>query len=115
MNIGMQELLVIAVLGLVVLGPERLPTAIRSIALWSSRMRRSFNDLKAAVEREIDADGIREQIHNEQVLHELGETRDALEAFGRQASIAPAGTNEHNSGGSSEGDTASGKPFNPPE
>lgn len=88
MNIGMQELLVISVLALIVLGPEQLPAAIRNMALWSSRMRRSFNDLKSAVEREIDVDDIRQQIHNETVLHELGETRDALEAFGKQAGDA---------------------------
>ncbi|MBT8150830.1 MAG: Sec-independent protein translocase protein TatB [Gammaproteobacteria bacterium] len=91
MNIGMQELLVISVLALVVLGPERLPTAIKTLAVWSSRMRRSFNDLKTAVEREIDADEIRQQIHNENVLHELGETREALESFGRQANEAVSG------------------------
>lgn len=88
MNIGMQELLVISVLALIVLGPERLPGAIRSVALWTSRLRRGFNEFRATVEHEINADEIRQQIHNETVLHELGETREALESFQRQANAA---------------------------
>jgi len=84
MNIGMQEILVISVLALIVLGPERLPTAIKTMAIWLNRFRRSFNDMKAAIEQEINADEIRQQIHNENVLHELGETRDALDQLGEQ-------------------------------
>ncbi len=86
MNIGMQEILVISVLALIVLGPERLPTAIKTLAIWLNRCRRSFNELKSVVEREINADEIRQQIHNDNVLHELGETRDALDQLGEQLS-----------------------------
>ena len=85
MDIGIQEILLISVIALLVLGPERLPTAIRSIAITINRLKRSFDKLRADIEREIDADQIREQIHNENVLHELGEPveqlQESLEAF----------------------------------
>lgn len=84
MDIGLQEILLISVLALIVLGPERLPTAIKTIAVWVNRFRRSFNEVKLAVEKEINADEIRQQIHNENVLHELGETRKALDEFEEQ-------------------------------
>ncbi|MBT8149033.1 MAG: Sec-independent protein translocase protein TatB [Gammaproteobacteria bacterium] len=107
MNIGMQEILVISVLALIVLGPERLPTAIKSIAIWLNRFRRSFNEMKAAIEQEINADEIRQQIHNENVLHELGETRDALDQLGEQL----ASSLEHNDAAS---DVSAAKPTKKP-
>lgn len=71
MDIGIQEIFLISIIALVVLGPERLPTAVRNIALWLGRLKRSFNDIKNDIEREINADEIRQQLHNETVLHEL--------------------------------------------
>lgn len=88
MNIGMQEIFLLSVIALVVLGPERLPTAIRTLALWLNRFRRSFNEMKSAVEREIGADDIRAQIHNDNVMHELGETRNRLSQFDQDMSAA---------------------------
>ena len=79
MDIGIQEILLISVIALLVLGPERLPTAIRSVAITINRLKRSFDKLKADIEREIDADQIREQIHNENVLSELGEPVEQLQ------------------------------------
>ena len=39
-DIGFAELLLIAVVGLLVIGPERLPSAIRTTSLWLGRLRR---------------------------------------------------------------------------
>ena len=84
MDIGIQEVLVISVIALVVLGPERLPVAIKTIALWINRLRRSFNDVRQAIEQEIGAEDIRRQIHNENILHELGETKQTLTELEQQ-------------------------------
>jgi sec-independent protein translocase protein TatB len=67
-DIGFTELLLIALVALVVLGPERLPGAVRTASLWIGRLKRSFSAIKAEVEREIGADEIRRQLHNEQIL-----------------------------------------------
>ena len=67
-DIGFTELLLIGVVALVVLGPERLPGAVRMAGLWIGRIKRSFSAIKAEVEREIGADEIRRQLHNEQIL-----------------------------------------------
>ena len=79
MDIGIQEIFLISVIALVILGPERLPEAARTIALWISRFKRSFNQMKNSIAEELNAHEIREQIHNENILHELGESRDILE------------------------------------
>ncbi len=87
-DIGFLELLIIAIIGLLVLGPERLPGAVRTASLWLGRLRRSFNDLKRDIEREVGADEIRRQLHNEQVLKSLKETHKDLEDTLRQATDA---------------------------
>ena len=45
-DIGFSELLLIGVIGLLVLGPERLPTAVRTASLWIGRIRRQFNEIR---------------------------------------------------------------------
>jgi len=67
-DIGFTELLLIGLVALVVLGPERLPGAVRTAGLWVGRAKRSFANIKAEVEREIGADEIRRQLHNERIL-----------------------------------------------
>ena len=78
-DIGFLELLVIAIIGLVVMGPERLPGAVRTGALWLGRLRRSFSQIKREIEREIDADEIRQQLYNEDILQALKESKQQLD------------------------------------
>ncbi|HAR30669.1 MAG TPA: twin-arginine translocase subunit TatB, partial [Gammaproteobacteria bacterium] len=42
-EVSFQELLLVAIVALVVLGPERLPSALRTLGLWLGRLRRSFD------------------------------------------------------------------------
>ena len=80
LDIGFTELLLVAVIALVVLGPERLPQAIRTTAYWVGKIRRSFQSVKEELEREIDADGIKQQLHNEAVMKELNKTREQFQS-----------------------------------
>jgi len=47
------EILVIAVVALVIVGPERLPDAIRTGMLWFGRIKRTINDTKTEFENQI--------------------------------------------------------------
>ncbi|MGH8434647.1 MAG: Sec-independent protein translocase protein TatB [Pseudomonas sp.] len=67
-GISFSELLLVALVALLVLGPERLPGAARTAGLWIGRLKRSFNTIKQEVEREIGADEIRRQLHNEHIM-----------------------------------------------
>ena len=78
-DIGFLELLVIALITLVVLGPERLPEAIRAISLWIGRLKQLLAKTRQDIENEVGMDDIRHQLHNEQVLKDLGESKDQLE------------------------------------
>lgn len=58
-GIGFMELLLIGVLGLVVLGPERLPVAVRSVTGWIRALKRMANSVKDELEQELKI----EQLH----------------------------------------------------
>lgn len=70
-DIGFMEMLVVAIIALLILGPERLPGAIRTVSLTVGRIKRGFSEVRSQVEREIGADEIRQQLHNERILAEL--------------------------------------------
>jgi len=78
-DIGFSELLLVGLVALLVLGPERLPVAARMAGLWIGRLKRSFNTLKTEVEREIGADEIRRQLHNERILELEREMKQSLQ------------------------------------
>lgn len=77
-DIGFAELIVIAIVGLLVIGPDQLPGTIRTASLWLGRLRQGFQSIKADVEREIGADDIRQQLHNESVLKSLNASKQEL-------------------------------------
>ena len=58
-DIGFSELLVIAVVALLVIGPERLPKVARTAGLLFGRLQRYVNDVKADIQREIELDELR--------------------------------------------------------
>ena len=70
LEIGFPELILIAIVGLLVIGPERLPETLRTLGLWMGRMRRSFTQVKAEIEKEIGMDEVRRQLHNEAIMEE---------------------------------------------
>jgi sec-independent protein translocase protein TatB len=70
LDIGFAELLVVSAVALFVVGPERLPSAIRAISLWLGKVRRGFEEIKADVSREL---------HNEEVMRALRESRDEVQ------------------------------------
>ena len=81
-DIGFPELILVSVIALLVLGPERLPEALRTMGLWLGRLRRSFTTVKAEIEREIGMDEIRRQLHNEAVLEDIKRIEDEVRATG---------------------------------
>lgn len=75
---GFFEILLIAVVTLLVVGPERMPEAVRTVALTIGRVKRSFNAARREIERQIGADEIRQQLQNEEVMHTFSELKSEL-------------------------------------
>ena len=61
-DIGFAALLIIGVVSLLVIGPERLPGAVRTVSLWLGRFKRSFNEIRQEIEQEL---------HNDAILQDL--------------------------------------------
>ena len=61
-DVGFIEILLLGVIALLVLGPERLPKAARIFGGFMRKARRSFEGIKQEIEREIDADELKRSI-----------------------------------------------------
>jgi sec-independent protein translocase protein TatB len=63
-DIGFSELLVIGVLGLIVLGPERLPKAARTVGLLIGRIRQTMSGIQQEIEQEVRNQDIRKKLED---------------------------------------------------
>ena len=82
-DIGFSELLVIAVVALLVLGPERLPKAARFAGLWVRRARAQWHSVKSELERDLAAEDLRRSLHDTQAA--MREAQAALREAGGDA------------------------------
>lgn len=74
-DIGFSEIVVCAIVALVVIGPERMPEAVRTVGLWIGRLKRSLRETRSEIERQIGVDDIRRQLHNEEIMQTLENAR----------------------------------------
>ena len=85
---GFLEFLIIGIIALVVIGPERLPSVARTIGGWIGKARAFVDNTKRDIEREINATEMRELLDNQK--KEIDELRnivdDTKESFKKQAS-----------------------------
>ena len=80
-DVGFWELAIIAVIALLVIGPERLPKAARTAGLWVGRARRMVTDVKADIDREIREGDLAEL---KKAGEELKKTQSAVESAGAE-------------------------------
>jgi sec-independent protein translocase protein TatB len=111
-DIGFSELLVIAVVALLVIGPEKLPKVARTAGIMFGRLQRYVNDVKADIQREVELDELkklRSQFEDaaksvEQSVSEVDrEMRAATDDLNRSIGDPAAG-----SGGASPSETGLG-------
>jgi sec-independent protein translocase protein TatB len=70
-DIGFLELAVIAVVGLIVIGPERLPEVARTVGTWVGRFRRFVTNVKSDIDRELRQEELRKALERDAGLDEL--------------------------------------------
>ena len=80
-DVGFWELAIIAVIALLVIGPERLPKAARTAGLWVGKARRMVTDVKADIDREIREGDLAEL---KKAGEELKKTQSAVESAGAE-------------------------------
>jgi len=88
-DIGFSELMVIAVVALIVIGPERLPKVARTVGLLFGRMQRYVNDVKADISREMALDDLRKLQAN------IQDTANSLEqSMKQEVNLVESGLNK---------------------
>ena len=84
-DIGFSELLLIAVVALVVLGPERLPKAARFAGLWVRKARAQWASVRSELERELAADELKRSLHDtETAMRDIDASVRAADADARR-------------------------------
>lgn len=74
-DIGFSELIVIGIVALIVIGPERLPKAARTVGQWLGRLNRYVAQVKQDIDRDLQLEELR------QLQREMQETARRYEAF----------------------------------
>lgn len=90
-DVGFSEVLLIAVVALLVLGPQRLPKAARFAGLWLRRARGQWDSVRNELERELAAEELRasvERVRREAagIARQVGSVEQAVTT----AAAAPA-------------------------
>ena len=98
-DVGFSELVVIGLVALIVIGPERLPRVARTIGHLMGRLQRYVADVKADINREIELDELRKMKDSmqqaassfESTVHgELNKTESELNSAAAGATAVPA-------------------------
>ncbi|MGM0953023.1 MAG: Sec-independent protein translocase protein TatB [Pseudomonadota bacterium] len=89
-DIGFVELLICGIIALLILGPERLPTAARAAGRWVGGARRMMHQFSTELDRQLKADELREELRKagDVGLEDVEKTvKDALDEAKRQEHI----------------------------
>lgn len=77
-DIGFWELILLAIVTLVVVGPERLPRLARTAGLWMGKARRMVSEVKSEVERELQIEEIKQSINRQGNVEEFRQLADRV-------------------------------------
>ena len=70
-DIGFLELLLVVLVGLVVVGPDKLPQAVKSIIKSFRKVKPYLNQTLLELEKSVGMDEIRQDLHNENIIQSL--------------------------------------------
>ena len=70
-QIGFLEILIIFLIGIIIIGPKRIPDLIKNILRLYKKLETKFNNFKKDIEDDIGTDEIRKDVFNELRMEEL--------------------------------------------
>ena len=76
-QIGFLEILIIIILGLIIIGPKRLPEVLKILIKFYKRIENKLSDFKKDIEEDIGADELKKDVFNELRLEELENNKDS--------------------------------------
>ena len=87
-DIGFTDILIVATLTLIIMGPKRLPETVKTITLWLGRLRNFINSAKVDIENEVGIDEIKKQLHNEKIMSEIEKSKRELNSISKDLSMS---------------------------
>lgn len=85
-DIGFTEILVIMVIALLVVGPERLPGLARTVGIWMGKARKMVQSVKSDLQREIAADELKKIMEKQKsAVSELEEMMGESSSVAKEA------------------------------
>ncbi len=76
-QIGFLEILIIIILGLIIIGPKRLPEVLKILIKFYKRIENKLSDFKKDIEEDIGADELKKDVFNELRMEELENNKDS--------------------------------------
>ena len=76
-QIGFLEILIIIILGLIIIGPKRLPEVLKVLIKFYKRIENKLSDFKKDIEEDIGADELKKDVFNELRMEELENNKDS--------------------------------------
>lgn len=73
-DIGFGELLLLAIVALIVVGPERLPKLVRVTGLWIGRANASIQSIRSEISQELRAEELKQALNKTIETPDLGDT-----------------------------------------
>lgn len=83
-DISFPELIVVGAIALVVLGPERLPTAARTAGLWLGKIKRTVSSVQQEITSQLEAEDLQRKMKSQQDRFDQGlkKAREDIEGLG---------------------------------
>ena len=102
-NVGSLELVIVAVIGLLILGPERMPSLVTQAGRWIGMARKTFNQFSTEIERELANEELRQKLDPKDALGDakkqiFSDTDDIQQSISKMFN-----TNQKNTGSDSGG------------
>ena len=101
-DIGFTELLLISVVALLVIGPERLPKVARTVGLWLGRGRAMLLAVKADIDQEMKTDELKRimqdqanSIATDEIIEEGQEIQQDIEQLAKETEATEAASNQN--------------------
>ena len=76
-QIGFLEILIIFILGLIIIGPKRMPEAIKILIKFYKRIESKLSAFKKDIEKDIGTDELKKDVFNELRMEELENNKDS--------------------------------------
>ena len=83
-DLGFWEMLMIVLVALIVVGPERLPGLARTAGFWVGKAKRMITDVKSEIDQELAADELKKVLDKQNLMEDVYEIIEETKEAGQE-------------------------------